>query len=121
MTRRSIKKAEKLGYIVKTNLQAHIINGIESLEKEFLENKLVDKMNIKGNSKLGEIPSISFPNIFLQQQFLITVIFVQIHVIINDLRSTQPHVLIQIFILINFVINLPYFAEIFFHCSLRLN
>lgn len=70
----SIKKAQKLGYIVKTNLQAHIINNIENLEKEFLENKLVDKINIKGNSKLGEIPSISFPNIFLQQQFLIVVI-----------------------------------------------
>lgn len=70
----SIKNAEVKGFKVKTNLQAHIINNIETLENELLEGKLVDKMNIKGNSKLGEIPSISFPNIFLQQQFMISVI-----------------------------------------------
>ncbi len=67
----SIKKALENNYIVKTNAQAHIVNNILSLEEEYQNNKLIDKIDLKGNSKLGEIPSISFPNIFIQQQFMI--------------------------------------------------
>ena len=67
---KGISQAENLNFVVKSNSQGYIALGVESLEKCFNDDNYIQKMGLQDNSKLGEIPTIAFPNIFEQMQFM---------------------------------------------------
>ena len=63
-------KAKFLGYTIKNTCSASIALKLHSLEKDYQENKLIEKIGFKSNEKLGGIPTINFPNIYLQVSFM---------------------------------------------------
>ena len=67
---KSMKKAYDNGWKVTNTTGAHICNGIEKLNKQFEDGTLIKKISIKTNSKLDGIPTIGFPNIFVQSTFM---------------------------------------------------
>ena len=67
---KSMKKAQDNGWIVSNTTGAHICNGIEKLNKQLEDGTLIKKISIKTNSKLDGIPTIGFPNIFVQSTFM---------------------------------------------------
>ena len=69
-TNKSIAKAQNNGWIVNNTTAAHIANGIEKLNNQYLDGSLIKKITIKSNSKLDGIPTIGFPNIFIQSTFM---------------------------------------------------
>ena len=69
-TNKSITKAQNNGWIVNNTTAAHIANGIEKLNNQYLDGSLIKKVTIKSNSKLDGIPTIGFPNIFIQSTFM---------------------------------------------------
>lgn len=69
-TNKSIAKAQNNGWVVNNTTAAHIANGIEKLNNQYLDGSLIKKVTIKSNSKLDGIPTIGFPNIFIQSTFM---------------------------------------------------
>ena len=67
---KSMKKAQDNGWKVTNTTGAHICNGIEKLNKQLEDGTLIKKISIKTNSKLDGIPTIGFPNIFIQSTFM---------------------------------------------------
>ena len=67
---KSMQKAQNNGWKVTNTTGAHICNGIEKLNKQFEDGTLIKKISIKTNSKLDGIPTIGFPNIFVQSTFM---------------------------------------------------
>lgn len=67
---KSMTKAINNGWKVSNTTAAHIANGIEKLNAEFEQSLITKKATIKSNSKLDGIPSVSFPNIFVQSTFM---------------------------------------------------
>lgn len=67
---KSVASALSKGYSITNTCQAHISNNIDMLNSELLNGTLLDNIKLKGNRKLGNIPSICFPNIFLQSSFM---------------------------------------------------
>ena len=67
---KSMKKALDNGWKVTNTTGAHICNGIEKLNKQYEDGTLIKKISIKTNSKLDGIPTIGFPNIFVQSTFM---------------------------------------------------
>ena len=67
---KSMKKALDNGWKVTNTTGAHICNGIEKLNKQLEDGTLIKKISIKTNSKLDGIPTIGFPNIFVQSTFM---------------------------------------------------
>ena len=67
---KSMKKAQDNGWKVTNTTGAHICNGIEKLNKQLEDGTLIKKISIKTNSKLDGIPTIGFPNIFVQSTFM---------------------------------------------------
>lgn len=67
---KSMKKALDNGWKVTNTTGAHICNGIEKLNKQLEDGTLIKKISIKTNSKLDGIPTIGFPNIFIQSTFM---------------------------------------------------
>ena len=67
---KSMKKAYDNGWKVTNTTGAHICNGIEKLNKQLEDGTLIKKISIKTNSKLDGIPTIGFPNIFIQSTFM---------------------------------------------------
>lgn len=65
-----INKAKALGYTISNSTQANIANGLSKLEEEFSSGSIVKKISLGTNNKLNGIPTISFPNIFIQSEFL---------------------------------------------------
>lgn len=64
------KKVLELGLEVPNTCAGMIALKIESLEKEFQEGTLLDGIGFKSNEKLAGIPTINFPNIFVQSSFM---------------------------------------------------
>ena len=62
---KSIAKAQNNGWIVNNTTAAHIANGIEKLNSQYVDGTLIKKVIIKSNSKLDGIPTIGFTNIFI--------------------------------------------------------
>lgn len=67
---KSMKKALDNGWNVSNTTMAHICNGIEKLNSQLENGTLIKKVSIKTNSKLDGIPTIGFPNIFVQSTFM---------------------------------------------------
>ena len=67
---KSMKKAQDNGWKITNTTGAHICNGIEKLNKQLEDGTLIKKISIKTNSKLDGIPTIGFPNIFIQSTFM---------------------------------------------------
>lgn len=64
------KKALELGFEIPNTCGSAIALSLEGLEKEFKEGKLIDNIGFKSNDKLAGIPTINFPNIFVQTSFM---------------------------------------------------
>ena len=62
----SLKRANDKGYNVKTTLQAHLSEGLKSLNDEVLNGSFMDEVNLSTNEKLEGIPTLNMPNIFLR-------------------------------------------------------
>ena len=67
---RSTQKAISKGYTITNTCQAHITNSIDKLNQQLENGTLLKKVNLKSNSKLDGIPTIGFPNIFIQSSFM---------------------------------------------------
>ena len=67
---KSVASALSKGYTITNTTQAHIVNSIDQLNNELFNMTLLNNIKLKGNRKLGNIPSICFPNIFIQSSFM---------------------------------------------------
>ena len=65
-----MRRAKQLGYELPNTCSGAIILGLDDLESELKEEKLIDMIGFKSNDKLAGIPTINFPNIFVQQTFM---------------------------------------------------
>lgn len=63
-------KVRELGIEVPNTCGGMIALKLQDLERELQEGLLVEKINIESNSKLVSVPTISFPNIFVQSTFM---------------------------------------------------
>lgn len=65
-----VKKALALGYAMPNTCSGAILLGLDGLETELKEGSLIDNIGFKSNEKLAGIPTINFPNIFVQSTFM---------------------------------------------------
>lgn len=63
-------QALELGLELPNTCGGAIALGLEGLENEYKNGELVKKIKLKSNKKLGEIPTINMPNIFVQSTFM---------------------------------------------------